>query len=335
MICEQDAGFSLNPDWQGESASNASQEPFDDADAEVCRALERSHLSLGKPGHRSWVATFRSGELVARRYVVDTFLARGGMGEVYSTFDQRLHQRVALKTLLSVAADDPASVRALHAEFELARRINHRNVCRVDNVGAHDEDPRDVVHFLAMELIDGESLATRLRRRRLCLGESLEIGRQLLLGLEATHQAGVLHRDVKSQNILLAERGQPLRAVLTDFGLARRLDASQRAPGAPNSGSLAYMAPEQMLGKDLSPATDLFAFGVLLFEMCTQRLPFKKPGEQRRATDTGEIFSDEVCKALPARLLDVIARCLSHSPAARYSSAAAALSALGELGGRS
>jgi eukaryotic-like serine/threonine-protein kinase len=316
-------GTGLSTSYTSQLHLMLSERELDEADAAICRELELSHWSSNARSRWSAIATFRPGALVARRYVIEAFLARGGMGEIYSTFDQMLGERVALKTLLSVAADDPAAVRALRAEVRLARRIAHPNVCRVYDVGVCDDDPRDVVHFMTMELIAGESLPTRLQRQRLPLGECLEIASQLLLGLDAVHRAGVLHRDIKSQNILFRQCRPPTHIVLADFGLARRLDGRQRASGAPSSGSLAYMAPEQMAGQELSPQTDLFAFGVVMYEMLTGSLPFRKPGEQLTNFDLENIFRGEVRVAWPAELARILRRCLSHEPEARPPSAQA------------
>jgi eukaryotic-like serine/threonine-protein kinase len=328
MFHEQSSTIQHGPDDSGESW-DSSEHDLEETDAQVFRELERDHLGSG-PRACFWVSTFRAGERVGGRYQIERFLERGGMGEIYAAFDEHRAERVALKTLLSVMADDPVSVRKLHKEFHLARRTTHPNVCRMHDIGVHAEEPRDVVHYFSMELVEGETLADRLRREPLELGESLGIASQLLRGLAAVHQAGVLHRDVKSHNILLSS-DQPVRAVLSDFGLARRLDGRRRARGRPNSGSLAYMAPEQMAGTVLSPATDLFAFGVILFEMCTGSLPFAKQGSQLEGVDLDAIFDSERRRTLPPRLVAFLARCLSHSPIGRYPSAEAALEALVEL----
>lgn len=307
-------------------ANLASDEAAGDPDTAMCRELERSHLG-NNPAHRwSSVATFRAGELVAGRYVVEAFLARGGMGELYATFDQALGERVALKTLLSVMADDPEAVAALRTEVRLARRVAHPNVCRVHDIGVCDDDPRDVLHFMTMELIEGETLAARLRRHRLSSGECLRIARQLLRGLDAIHRAGILHRDIKSQNVLLRPEERLPCAVLADFGLARPLNERRRAPGKPFAGSPAYMAPEQLLGHELSPRSDLFAFGVLLCELFTGRLPLRAPGRLSALSDGPSLH--ELQSSLPAPLVTIISSCLRLEPGERPASARALLAAI-------
>lgn len=304
-----------------------------DRDADVERAFDlawRGELEAGPLRG----TTFQRGDVAGGRYVIQRFLARGGMGEIYAAFDRALGLEVALKTLLPVVADDPLAIRRLRRELRLGRRIDHPNVCRAFDIAVHDDDPRDVVHFFTMELLRGDSLAARMRREPLSIEEALHIAEQLLLGLQAVHEAGVLHRDVKSHNVVIDERGPTLRAVLADFGLARRLDARQRAPGGPSSGSLGYMAPEQISGGELSPATDLFAVGVILFEMCLGCLPFDRPGQQLFCSGLDVVSRESVASRLPERLREVLARCLSHSPGARYPSARAALAALRETGKR-
>ena len=306
-----------------------------DPGSEIRRAFALVERGLAESERRLNTTTFAVGELVGGRYLVERFLARGGMGEIYLVLDQLLEARVALKTLFSVVADDPSAVGRLLDELRLSRRVTHPNVCRTFDAAVHADDPRDIVHFVTMELLEGETLAARSRRQRWTLEEALHITRQILQGLDAVHTAGVLHRDVKSQNIIIEESGAKLRAVLLDFGLARLLDGRRRASGIPSSGSLVYMAPEQMGGRELSPATDLFSVGVLLFEMCTGHLPFERPGDQLRRSRLERLFASERWSALPQGLDGFLARCLAYSPSARYPDAPAALAALAQLSGRS
>jgi serine/threonine protein kinase len=258
------------------------------------------------------------------------------MGEVYVAFDQMLRQRVAIKTVLSTRSDDPRAIRRLCREVRLARRVRHPNVCRVHDIGIHDADPRDIVYFMTMDFIDGVSLRKRAEGQALALEDAVQLALQLLSGIEAMHAVGVLHRDLKSDNVMLSGSNDAPRAVLIDFGLSRSLGPSGRVAGAPMSGSMGYMAPEQVDGKDLSPATDIFAFGVVLFELLTGALPFELRGPQPfGATKHWSAAAPSAFRAeVPKALDEVVARCLRHAPAERYPDAASVAHALDRFGAR-
>ncbi len=183
---------------------------------------------------------FLPGRLLAGRYRIIALLGRGGMGEVYRADDLTLGQPVALKFLPEEASRDEGLVERFRNEVRLSRRVSHPNVCRVYDVGEVDGHT-----FFTMEYVDGEDLASLLRRiGRLPADKALEIARQLCAGLAAAHAKGVLHRDLKPANIMLDGRGQ---VVITDFGLAGLAD---QIPGSDvRSGTPAYMAPEQLEGK--------------------------------------------------------------------------------------
>jgi serine/threonine protein kinase len=291
-------------------------------------------------GERIWMATFGPGQVIAGRYRIERFLGRGGMGEVYSAFDNVLYERVAIKTLLSTTCDNPHAVRRLLAEARLARRITHPNVCRIHDVGVHEEHGRvdERLHFLTMELIDGKRLGQILRGGAMNIPAALSIARQILSGLEAAHHAGVLHRDLKSDNVMLAGQSVSARVAITDFGLSQSLRDEPRAcsVGALSRvGSVPYMAPEQILGGELGPWTDLFGFGVVLFEMLCGRLPFSpdeaSPRETgiRRRRQRAEAPSNLRAGVRPA-LDDFVLRCLKDNPEDRYAHATDALAALSQ-----
>lgn len=300
------------------------------------------HRPAAAAADRIWMATFAPGQTIAGRYHVERFLERGGMGEVYAAFDDVLGERVALKTLLSTKSDNPHAVRRLLSEARLARRVSHPNVCRVHDVGVHEESGRvdERLYFLTMEFIEGRRLGQVLRTGPLELDLALNAARQVLGGLNAAHQAGVLHRDLKSDNIMVSGGAANARIAITDFGLSQPLDADARAVGVSGQelvGSLAYMAPEQIRGAALGPETDVFAFGVVLFEMLCGRLPFVSEG--RSAKEVAERRLSERPHApsglrpeLPPRLDQVVLRCLELAPEARFASAAQVLGALEEPG---
>lgn len=283
-------------------------------------------------GIGSLALNFAPGSILCDRYRIDRFVARGGMGEVYDAFDLELGERVALKTVLSTDCDSARSQQRLKAEVQLARRVSHPNVCRIYDLGRHDlGDGRSAIHFLTMEYIEGESLGQRLRRGPLAPAEAEAIAEQLLLGLGAAHAAGVLHRDFKSDNVMLRRSAEREQAVITDFGLARVLEPE---PGIRHSdsqrlvGSVAYMSPEQVLGEPLGPPSDIYAFGVVLFEMLTRSLPFVAGTPLATAVKRLEEQAPLPSKVKPgidARWDGFVQRCMNRDPARRYRSAAAAL----------
>jgi eukaryotic-like serine/threonine-protein kinase len=178
--------------------------------------------------HEMWTsaeASFRPGQLVAERFRIVRFVARGGMGELYEADDLRLRERVALKAIRSNIAGDPAAMGRFERELRLARKVTHPNVCRIFDIEV--AEPAEAggqkpVVFLSMELLSGETLSERLKRAgRFSEAEALPLVRQMAAALSAAHEAGVIHRDFKSQNVMLCGSGERLRAVVTDFGLAQ------------------------------------------------------------------------------------------------------------------
>jgi eukaryotic-like serine/threonine-protein kinase len=288
------------------------------------------HPPAASAGDRTWMATFGAGQTIGGRYQIERFIGRGGMGEVYLAFDSVLRERVALKTLLSTISDNPHAVRRLLSEARLARRISHPNVCRVHDVGLHEEPGRvdECMHFLTMEFIDGKRLGQLLRPGTLELQVAIEMARQILEGLRAAHAAGVLHRDLKSDNIMVSGQGADLRIAITDFGLSQALDdeAHSGIGGSRDRvGSVSYMAPEQILGLELGPPTDLFAFGVVFFEMLCGKLPFSheattKQSALRRLAERPLAPSQYRAEVGPA-LDRLVLRCLMERREDRFASA--------------
>ena len=218
------------------------------------------------------------GDLVADRYRVESFLDRGGMGEVYKATDELLDVQVALKIISTRAASNLASLQGFKREVLLARSITHPNVCRIYDLGWDAE--RDVA-YLTMEFLAGRTLREQIRSvGPLEPAEALPLFKQLADGLNAAHRAGVIHRDFKSGNIMLVEERDTVRAVILDFGLALECGDSadssrQTTPSRKVVGTPAYMAPEQVTLGDLTPSSDLYALGVVMFEAMTGRLPFE------------------------------------------------------------
>ena len=261
--------------------------------------------------------------LQAERYRIVGLLGRGGMGEVYKAEDLKLEQLVALKFLPEALAADGAALARLHREVRVARQISHRNVCRVYDIGEAGG-----LHFLSMELIRGEELAATLKRiGRLPADKAVEVARQLCAGLAAAHEAGVLHRDLKPANVMLDERGN---VRILDFGLAGL--AEEFRGGEIASGTPAYMAPEQLAGKEVTAQSDIYALGLVLYEIFTGKRAFDARTLDEllrlRQSDTTPTSPTSLVKDLDPLVEHVIERCLASNPAERPASALQVAAAL-------
>jgi Protein kinase domain/zinc-ribbon domain len=262
------------------------------------------------------------GSVLSGRYRIVGLIGRGGMGEVYRADDLKLGQPVALKFLPAKLASEPAWIERFYGEVRHARGVSHPNVCRVYDVGEIQGR-----HFLSMEYVDGEDLASLLRRiGRLPPDKAVEIARELCAGLAAAHDKGVLHRDLKPANVMIDGRG---RAKITDFGLAAGVGDDKA--GAEVSGTPAYMAPEQLSGKGASVQSDVYALGLVLYEIFTGRKPFEAAtlaDWRRRHSEDPPTAPSTVTPGLDPVVERVILRCLEKDPTARPRSVAAVAAAL-------
>src|SRR5712671_650760 len=265
---------------------------------------------------------FRPGRLLAGRYRIIALLGKGGMGEVYRADDLTLGQPVALKFLPEEATQDENLRERFRNEVRIARRVSHPNVCRVYDVGEVDGHS-----FFTMEYVDGEDLASLLRRiGRLPQDKATDIARQLCAGLAAAHAKGVLHRDLKPANIMLDGRGQ---VVMTDFGLAGLTDQIH-GPDV-RSGTPAYMAPEQLAGKEVTAQSDIYALGLVLYEVFTGKRAFTAETLAevvRTGAQTTPSRPSSVVKDLDPAVERVILRCLEPEPRSRPISALSVAAAL-------
>jgi len=243
---------------------------------------------------------FAPGTLLGNRYRIIERLGRGGMGEVYRADDLKLGQPVALKFLPADVDRDPARLTQLHTEVRMARQVSHPNVCRV-----YDIDEVDGSTFLSMEYVDGEDLASLLRRiGRFPEDRGLEIARQICAGLAAAHERNVVHRDLKPANVMLDGAG---KVRLTDFGLAGAAGESLRA------GTPAYMAPEQLSGGEVTPRSDIYALGLLLYELFTgqRALDGKNLAELIHKREQSSILpASAIVKSLDPKIDAAIQHCL-------------------------
>jgi len=265
---------------------------------------------------------FREGRLLAGRYRIERRLGGGGMGEVFESVDLVGGGQVAVKTIRPLWGEAGQAEERFLREVRMARRIEHRNVCRVFDLLEHEGQ-----RFCVMELLRGETLAKRIEAGPMSPAEALPVVRDLCAGLAAAHQAGVVHRDLKPSNVLL-ENG---RAVIIDFGLAAAaLEAGLTASGEV-IGTLAYMAPEQLSEGKAGPASDIYALGVVMFEMLTGRKPHTARSPLRlvaeKARDTSP--SAQLSKTgIPLVWRESIERCLRTSPSKRFARAGDVIRAL-------
>jgi serine/threonine-protein kinase len=252
-----------------------------------------------------------AGRTLAGRYDLLALLGAGGMGAVYRAHDRELDELVALKVIKAELASDPAMVDRFRHEVKLARRVTHINIARTFELGHADG-----VTYCTMELVDGESLRRRLSRDgKLAIADAAAIVRELCDGLAAAHAADVIHRDIKPDNVLLASDG---RVVLADFGVA---SAGAAAHTRELSGTPEYMAPEQARGEPPTPAIDVYAVGVLLFEMLTGLRAFTGGMAEILSAKQEVERVDAPPHSMPLDLAHVIGRATARDPADRIASA--------------
>ncbi len=261
-------------------------------------------------------ARFVAGTILAERYRIVGLLGKGGMGEVYRADDLKLGQPVALKFLPAKFLSDGAALARFHREVRVARQVSHKNVCRVYDIGEVDGH-----HFLSMEYIKGEELSSFLRRiGRLPSDKAIQIARQICAGLAAAHESAVLHRDLKPANVMIDEQGN---ALITDFGLAGLADEFRDDEIA--AGTPAYMAPEQLEGKNVTIRSDIYSLGLVLYEVFTGKKAFDAPtiGQllDLRRSDTTPATPSSLVQNIDPLVEHVILRCLEKDPDKRPASA--------------
>jgi serine/threonine protein kinase len=265
---------------------------------------------------------FTPGQIIAERYRVVAMAGRGGMGEVYRAEDLKLTQVVAIKFLPEALSQDAAALARFHAEVRTARQVSHPNVCRVFDIG-----DADGTLFLTMEYVDGEDLASVVRRiGRLSPDKATEVARQICAGLAAAHERGVIHRDLKPANVMLDGAG---KIRITDFGLAS-IAATIKGADA-RAGTPAYMAPEQLAGREVTAKSDIYSLGLILYEILTGKRAFEAATlpELMKQRESGAITNPStLVRDLDPLIERVILRCLETDPDKRPATALQVAAAL-------
>ncbi len=324
---------------KGESSSSDirsdAKARFDSGDQGLDGATiaDKSFTPVPHPAHprtTSPTTKLQPGDIIGSRYEILELLGEGGMGAVYKASDRELNRFVALKLIRSDLASNPAILARFKQELLTAHQVTHRNVIRIYDLAEADD-----VKFITMEYIEGYDL------RRLLLDEgklpperAVEIIRQVCLALDAAHSVGVIHRDLKPQNIMCDKAG---RILVMDFGLARSIDSKGMTQTGALMGTIEYMSPEQAMGKQLDARSDLFAIGLIFYELLTNKTPYQADSamgslllrNQQRAVPASELDA-----SVPKGLSDIVGKCLERDLDLRYQSAQEILTDLDALEGK-
>jgi len=276
---------------------------------------EDKTLALNQKMGKTQNGNFVAGTILDNRYRIIGLLGEGGMGEVYKAEDIKLDQTVALKFLPDRLAKNEDALRRFIGEVKTARQVSHANVCKVFDIGEVKGK-----HYLSMEFIDGDDLSQLLRRiGRLPSDKAAEISRQICLGLNAIHSAGILHRDLKPANIIIDSNG---KARITDFGIAGFEEDVQGAES--RVGTPAYMSPEQITGKEVTNKSDIYSLGLLLYEIYTGKQAFKADSFEElleKQKNTQPTNPSEFVENIEPVVETTINRCLEKNPEDRPTSA--------------
>ena len=304
--------------WSEQSPSD--QATFVDADATV---IEGMLPPLSRPSPRASrvqvnTPMLDAGDVLGGRYEILQLLGEGGMGAVYKARDRELDRPVALKLIRPELASNPSILARFKQELLLSRQVTHKNVIRIFDLG-----DANGVKFITMEFVEGRDLRSLIQEKnKFSPEEAVEIMQQVCQALEAAHSVGVIHRDLKPQNIMRESSG---RILVMDFGLARTVEGDGMTQTGALVGTMEYMSPEQALGKELDQRSDLFATGLILYELLTGKMPFRAESVLAsliKRTQERAIPVSDHDKTIPAALSGVVSKCLERDQNLRYQNAA-------------
>jgi len=263
------------------------------------------------------IEEIRPGTTLAGKYKIIEVLGKGGMGIVYKAEDAKLKRNVALKFLPPELILDEEAKERFVLEAQAAAALSHPNICTI-----HEIDEERGKSFIAMEYVEGQTLRAKIEKGPLEIDEALNISMQVAEGLEEAHKKGIIHRDIKSANTMVTDKGQ---AKIMDFGLAKVKGGTLLTREGTTLGTVAYMSPEQAKGKEVDNRSDIWSLGVVLYEMLCGQLPFK--GEREASILYSVVHEEpkqlkEIKRDLPLELQQIINRALKKKPESRYASAA-------------
>ncbi len=302
----------------GES-SPVPQAPATDPDATVVDGMlpPLSPLPSRYTRPQNPTATLHPGDVLGGRYEILRLLGEGGMGAVYKAQDRELDRPVALKLIRPEMASNPSILARFKQELLLSRQVTHKNVIRIYDLG-----DAEGVKFITMEFVEGCDLRALIQeKKKFSPEEAVEVIQQVCQALEAAHSVGVIHRDLKPQNVMRENTG---RILVMDFGLARTLEGDGMTQVGALVGTMEYMSPEQALAKDLDQRSDLFTVGLILYELLTGKMPFRADSALAsliKRTQERAIPVSDLDSTIPGALSGVVSKCLERDPTLRYQSA--------------
>ena len=260
---------------------------------------------------------FLPGTVLGQRYEILQVLGRGGMGAVYKALDREVNRTIALKVIRPDLATNSSIIDRFKQELILSHQVTHRNVVRIYDLGEADG-----VKFITMEYIEGSDLRSIIKdRKAFPPGDAIEIMLQICRALEAAHAVGVIHRDLKPQNIMRDNQG---RVVVMDFGLARLIESNGMTQTGALVGTMEYMSPEQALGSTLDHRSDLFTLGLIFYELLSGKMPFSAESALAsliKRTQERAVAVTQHDKNIPAVLANIVSKCMERDPKLRYQTA--------------